>query len=167
MGKKPLGYCIVAITMLALAGSGQNARNHRETSAQVEREILRLDDGKVKALNANNATWFERNYASDIVITGLGYGGVVNKAAVVNGFRSGAHRLQPGSVHHDNRRIHVYNGDTAVLTYIGNGRAEHAGKLSTVHTWTTDVYVKQGGVWREVIHDVTAIPDSRNSIIHK
>ena len=113
-------------------------------------------------MNTNDAAWFERVYADDISVTGVGYGGLVDKANVVDGFRSKAHQLHTGSVHHDNRRVHVYNADTAVLTYIGNGVAQVDGKTSTVHTWTTDVYVKQNGVWCEVVHHVTGIPAGMN-----
>jgi uncharacterized protein (TIGR02246 family) len=155
-GRLPL-CCLLALASMGSV-SGRAAGRSSEDAEQITKEIIRLDEEKVHALNTNDAAWFERVYADDISITGVGYGGLVDKANVVDGFRSKAHQLHTGSVHHDNRRVHVYNGDTAVLTYIGNGVAKVNGKTSTVHTWTTDVYVKQDGAWREVVHHVTGIP---------
>ena len=159
--KTLLGSCLVAISLFGF-GERPLIAGGAEGAEQIKKEIIKIDEEKVHALNSNDPSWFRRVYADDIVVTGVGYGGRVGKDNVVDGFQSQAHQLQPGSVHHDARQVHVYNGDTAVLTYIGNGVAQMNGKTATVHTWTTDVYAKVNGAWREVVHHVTAIPAGMN-----
>ena len=60
------------------------------------------------------------------------------------------------AVRHEDYNVRIY-GDTAVVTYRSGSTSQYQGKVSTVLANTTDVYVKQGGVWHAVVHDVIPI----------
>jgi hypothetical protein len=144
--------------LLAVALPGMvKAQGTAATSArdeEVKKEIIRLEEERDQALMKNDADWFERVFADDIAYTGAS-GDMMTKAQVVGEIRSRERKWQ--AVRHDDYRVSVY-GDTAVVSYRSDSTMERQGKVTTTLARTTDVYVKQGGVWRDVVHQVTALP---------
>jgi hypothetical protein len=117
---------------------------------QTKKEILKLESDRDQALMHNDADWFERVFVDDIDYNG----GTVSKEQIVGEIRSKARTWQ--AVRHDDYRVRVY-GNTVVVTYRSGSTMEYKGRVATNLGNTTDVYVKQAGVWRAVVHHVTPI----------
>ena len=145
---------------LSRAGFGQaqaTTAERAETDEEVKETILKLEHDKVEALKQGGsaiADWEDRVFADDLVCMGSGFGGVCTKAQMVAEHRSGERKLR--TVHHDDYGVRVY-GNTAVLTFRGDNIMERKGKILTGVVRTTDVYVKQDGLWRIVAHLVTPV----------
>ena len=149
----------VALSMLLavlLCGvvRAQGTTTDKATDEEVKKEILKLEEERDQALMRNDADWFERVFADDIAYTGAS-GDIMTKAQVVDEIRSRTRRWQ--AVRHDDYKVRVYR-NTAVVSYRSNSTMERQGKVTTTLARTTDVYVKQNGVWRDVVHQVTALP---------
>ena len=104
-----------------------------------------------------DTSWFEQNYADDIVIV-TGSGGVRTKAAFLARFRAGTYT--GGSLENSEPDFVQYVcGDVAVETgverfrYLDSNKAEHAGSFRY-----TTVYVRRDGRWMELVDQVTNIP---------
>ncbi|MGH9357500.1 MAG: YybH family protein, partial [Terriglobia bacterium] len=152
---------LYSLFVLSLAGfaMGQENTGGKATSAQVkeiQNKIIKMERSKVAALLKGGpfaADWFRRYYADNVDYTS-GNGSYFTKAQTVDEFQTWARKLR--SVHHGDYRVHVYNGDTAVLMYQGNDVMMRNGKALSGVVRTTDVYVKfPDGVWRIVVHHVT------------
>ena len=127
---------------------------------EVKKEILRLEHEKIESLQKGGAAaadWIDQHYVDDLDCLGSGGGtGVCTKAEMMAEHRSGARKID--TVRHDDFRVRVY-GDTAVMTFRGNNTMERNGKSITGFVRTTDVYVKQDGVWKIVVHQVTRVTE--------
>src|SRR5579872_6135545 len=149
--RKILLLAVSVSLMLALVRI--QVRADSDKAAQVQKEILQLEDERDHALMNNDADWFERVFANDIDYNS----GTGTKAQIVAQIRSKERKWQ--AVRHDNYRVRVY-GNTVVVTYRSGSTMEYQGKVSTNLANTTDVYVKQQGKWLAVVHDV--IPIAKN-----
>ena len=134
---------------MAVAMHGQRAPGSEAERSEAKQQILKLEDERDQALMNNDADWFERVFADDMT-----FNGKPSKAQVVAEIRSKDRKWQ--AVRHDEYRVRIY-GNTAVVVYRSDSTMDYKGKVSTNLATTTDVYVKQNGVWRAVVHDVTPI----------
>jgi hypothetical protein len=141
---------LFAVSMAGVVKAQGAADAKPDKDEEVKKEILQLEDQRDRALMNNDADWFERIFADDIAYMG----GTVTKAQIVAEIRSRERTWQ--AVRHDDYHVRVY-GNTAVVTYRSGSTMEYKGKISTNLGVTTDVYVKQGGAWRAVVHQVTPI----------
>jgi uncharacterized protein (TIGR02246 family) len=144
---------LLATSMVGVAKLQGTPGAKPDKDEEVKKEILKLEDERDQALMRNDADWFERVFADDIAYTG-GNGAMPTKAEIVAEIRSRERKWQ--AVQHDDYRVRVY-GNTAVATYFSHSTMEYKGKVSTNLGRTTDVYVKQDGVWRAVVHHVSAV----------
>ena len=150
-----VGLSILLTVLLSGVTRAQGPATGTATDEQeVKKEILKLEEERDQALMKNDADWFERVFADDIAYTGAS-GDIMTKAQVVDEIRSRTRRWQ--AVRHDDYKVRVY-GNTAVVSYRSNSTMERQGKGTTTLARTTDVYVKQNGQWRDVVHQVTALP---------
>ena len=149
-------FATLIVLIVALSGvlRAQGTSTGTATDEEIKKEILKLEDERDQALMKNDADWFERVFADDIAYTGAS-GDIMTKAQVVDEIRSRERKWQ--AVRHDDYRVTVY-GDTAVVSYRSDSTMERKGKVTTTLARTTDVYVKQNGQWRDVVHQVTALP---------
>jgi ketosteroid isomerase-like protein len=130
-----------------------------EKAEEVKKEILEMDQEKIAALTGPRsvaADWSRRVDADGLAFTSAD-GSMLTKAEHLAQFWSGERKAL--SLKDDDFRVHVYaNGDTAVLTYRANTTIELKGKASTHQNRITDVYVKENGAWRRIVHHVTGLP---------
>jgi hypothetical protein len=103
------------------------SRDSSTTAA--EEEILKIEKEKVKILLAGSSTaadWFER--MEDDRLTYIApFRGRVTKAQYVAQYRTGEFKVH-ASDHHD-FRVWIFNGDTAVVTYLTSNTNEIKGKV--------------------------------------
>ena len=148
---------LLAASLVGFVKAQDTSGDKPDTHDEAKKEILKLEHEKTQILEQSGsvaADWFDRYFADDIDYVGSS-GSIGSKAQTVNGFRSGDLKMR--SVQHDEYGVRVY-GNTAIATYRGNDIMEHQGKVSDrVLVRTTDVFVKQNGVWRMVAHHVTPI----------
>jgi uncharacterized protein (TIGR02246 family) len=145
---------IVLTLLLSGMARAQATAASAAADEEVKKEVLKLEEERDQALMRNDADWFERVFADDIDYIGAS-GRSSTKAQIVDEIRSRARKWQ--AVRHDDYKVRVY-GDTAVVSYRSDSTMEYQGKVTTTLARTTDVYVKQGGQWRDVVHQVTALP---------
>jgi hypothetical protein len=106
------------------------------------------------------ADWFDSHNLDDLAYQDPD-AGVLTKAQVSAQLRSG--NRKPSSIKQYDHHVRAYsNGTVAVVTYLGDvtGKKDTMGNtLSFVsHEATTDVWVKQDGVWKRAVHAVTRVP---------
>ena len=146
---------VIALTLIIVGSARAQQSDANKVNKEAEQQVLKMEHEKVAILlkgGPEAAEWFERVYTDDISYTVSA--GFQPKSQTVDEFRSGARKLH--SVQHDDYLVRVYNnGNTAVLTYRGNDIMEHNGTVGNRQlVRSTDVYVKQNGAWRIVVHSV-------------
>jgi non-ribosomal peptide synthetase component F len=148
--RKSFVMMVLAFSILGVLKVQRTLGARANQDEQIQKEVLKLENERDRALMNNDADWFERVFADDMDYNS----GTVTKAQIVAEIRSKERKWQ--AVRHDDYRVRVY-GNTAVVTYTSGSTMEYKGKVSTNRANTTDVYVKQAGVWRAVVHDVIPI----------
>jgi hypothetical protein len=144
---------LLAVSLVGLVKAQEAAADKTE---EVRKEIMQIEQEKGAGLRKSvDATvdWFERVNAPDMVYWYQDHNGLhlVTRDEVVAQFRSGERKVF-GNTYSD-YRLRVYgNGNAAVLTYRTSQNMEMSGKPSTRQSWSTDVYAKDNGVWRRVVH---------------
>ena len=147
---------------VSLAGCvmAQEAAGKREDTAEgVKRELIKMEEEKVSSIRqraSDIADWFDRVNTDDLVYWDQSRG-TLTKAQVVAEFRSG--KRKGLSIHHYDYHVYVHgDGNTAVLTYRGNDSLRENGQVWTHENFTTDVFVKEDGAWRRIVHYMTFVP---------
>ena len=144
---------------VSFAGVGNAQQMTGDTAEAVKKEILKIEEEKVAGLlrgGSEPVDWVERYDADDIAQTNVD-GSTPTKAQVVAGLQPGVFRAH--SMKQDEHRIRVYDsGNVAVVTYRAVGVIERNGKSSDRRNRFTDVWVKQDGAWRRVVHEERDMP---------
>jgi hypothetical protein len=138
------------------------------TAERVKKEIMQLEQEKIKALLSTTSTknyaaeWFDRVYVDDIDHSSA-TGTVKDKAQLVAEFRTGNHRTYRDDQY--NWHIRVYgdgnNGTTVVVNYVASSDVERNGHRAANTDACSDVFVKLNGAWRMVLHQVTPLPNAQ------
>ena len=154
---------VLSLAMLAIPGvlSGQRA-DRTNANAEIEKEILKIDDEKDHAMQRYVASHgeeggpeLEQIYGDDLVFVNT-HGGLLTKAQRLEDLRSGS--LKFISFGRDSYSLHVY-GDTVVMTGRATSEVVYQGKVNRVPRRFTNVYVKLAGHWRLVAHQATTIAE--------
>jgi ketosteroid isomerase-like protein len=143
----------VGLVLLPMAGrniSGQNAANAAE---ETKKDVLKFEDERNQAILNRDTKTLDRMYADEITWT-MSNGDLLNKQQVLANIGSENQRLF--SIQHSDRRIHVF-GNTVILTATSNSSERYKDKMITVPRRFTNVYVKQDGEWKLVVHTVTPL----------
>ena len=149
-----------ALLVVLLAGI---IRAQEATGAKAEtakNEILKLEDEKVTGLlrgGSEPADWLQR-YDTEHIVNMRPNGSISTKAELVAEMRNGTFRVVAMKQH--DHHIFIYNNGTiAVVTNLADGTVKRKGEVSEIHNRFTDVWFKQDGAWRRIVHDVTNIPN--------
>jgi ketosteroid isomerase-like protein len=154
---------VLFFVMLATAAVvGGQKTDGANTNADVEKEILKIDDEKDHAMQHYVASHGEagraeldRIYADDLVFVTT-HGALLSKAQRLEDLRSGS--LTFISFGRDSYSLHVY-GDTVVMTGRATSEVIYQGKVNRVPRRFTNVYIKLAGQWRLVAHQATTIAE--------
>ena len=130
--------------------SGQNAATIVE---ETKKDVLKFEDERNQAILNRDTTTLDRMYAEEITWT-MSNGDLLNKQQVLANIGSENQRLF--SIQHSDKRIHVF-GNTVILTATSNSSERYKDKMITVPRRFTNVYVKQDGQWKLVVHTVTPL----------
>lgn len=156
MAQKCLLIAVWGLSLAALVKAQQVTAE--QTATPEEKEILKIEHEKIRAMQAGGsvaADWFDHIEADGLAQT-MQDGRTLTKAQHVAEYRTNAFKA---IVHdHYDYRVRIYNGNTAVVTYLGYDIDELNGKSSGyAQNETTDVFVKENGKWRTVVHHVTRV----------
>ena len=147
---------LLAISLVSSLEAQETTRERTPTAA--EKEILKIEQEKIKAMldgGSVAADWFE--HMEDDRLTYIApFRGSLTKAQYVTQYQSGEFKVH--SSDHFDFNVRVYNENTAVVSYLTHNTNEIKGKVhSDTHAAATDVFVKENGMWRHVVHQVTLI----------
>jgi Domain of unknown function (DUF4440) len=154
---------VLSLAMLVLPGmlSGQKP-DTTNANAEIEKEILKIDDEKDHAMQhyvashgAEGGAELDQIYGDDLVFVNT-RGGLLTKAQRMEDLRSGS--LKFISFGRDSYQLHVY-GDTVVMTGRATSEVIYMGKVNRIPRRFTNVYIKLGGHWRLVAHQATTIAE--------
>jgi Domain of unknown function (DUF4440) len=154
--RRSLLSIMFAVSLVGFGKAQETTGRRADTDEEVKKEMIKYEEDLVQALLKGGsfaADFLDRNDADDEVLTSNGK--LSTKASLVDGWRSGDHKQL--SVDHHDFRVHVY-GNTAVVTFSGTNTTDNKGKVSRSSYIDTDVLVKQQGVWRRVVHNVSTVP---------
>jgi len=149
--------------MLATPGVvGGHKTGGANTTADVEKDILKIDDQKDHAMQRYVASHGEAGgaeldqiYADDLVFVNT-RGTLLTKAQRLEDLRSGS--LKFISFGRDSYSLRAY-GDTVIMAGRATSVVEYQGKLNRVPRRFTNVYIKLNGQWRLVAHQATTIAE--------
>jgi ketosteroid isomerase-like protein len=141
---------LVLVPMIGRQVSGQNAA---PTVEETKKDVLKFEDERNQAILNRDTAVLDRMYADEITWT-MSNGDLLNKQQVLANIGSENQRLF--SIQHSDRRIHVF-GNTVILTATSNSSERYKDKMITVPRRFTNVYVKQDGQWKLVVHTVTPL----------
>ena len=137
-------FAVVAMT----AASGSAAARDRAPAAgdaDVAREIERLEQQLVAAIEAKDLATYQRLVAEDYVAVGAA--GEQTRAQAIEAYRSGALSL-PG-LKIGEVKVHVY-GDTAMISARTFGDRVEQGKTVPNRVRYMRIWMKRQGQWRAV-----------------
>jgi uncharacterized protein (TIGR02246 family) len=144
---------VLAISLAGFAKGQGTAASEVGTTKKVETEIFKLEDEQNTALVKGDTRVLDRIYADDITWTNAN-GEISTKAEVLAAIRSGKRKFI--SITHDDVRLRIY-GNTVVLNVRSTSTEQSNGETYNYPRRFTNVYVKQDGQWRIVVHHVTPI----------
>lgn len=147
---------LLAVSLVGFVKAQETTVRSADTTERAKKEVLKYEHDLVQALLKGGSTaadFIDRVDATGEVLT---INGVAHtKANLVAAWRSGDRKQLV--VDHHGFHVHVY-GTTAVVTYSGHDHTEIRGKISDSYFNTTDVLIKQQGMWRRVVHNVNYVP---------
>lgn len=146
----PLLVGIMLVPMMARQVSSQNGASAVEATKQ---DVLKFEDLRNQAILNRDTTTLDRMYADEITWT-MSNGDLLNKKQVLANIGSENQRLF--TIEHSDRTLHVY-GNTVVLTATSHSSERYKDKMVTVPRRFTNVYVKQDGQWKLIVHTVTPL----------
>jgi ketosteroid isomerase-like protein len=144
---------IVGILLVPTIARQVSSQNGPSTDDETKKEVLKFEDERNQAILNRDTTVLDRMYADEITWT-MSNGDLLNKQQVLGNIGSENQRLF--SIEHSDRRLHVF-GNTVVLTATSHSSERYKDKMVTVPRRFTNVYVKQDGHWKLIVHTVTPL----------
>ena len=128
------------------AQSGKNADEARKA-------VLQAEEDEGNAILKGDIKTLDRLWSDELLYTNQ-RGEIHTKAEHLAEFQSGGRKFD--SFKHDDLRVHVY-ADMAVVNGRSASTVHDKGETSVGPRRYTNVWVKQGGQWRLVVHHVTDV----------
>lgn len=144
---------VISALVLALSVTGWAQNTAQKKSGSPEQELLKLENEWTAAITSGDASFLERIYAADVVLTDQ-YGVVTTAAQDIASTKSG--EVVYSSMVVDNMKVHVY-GDAAVVIGRSTSKGKEKGKDFSRQSQWTDTWVKIAGRWRCVASQSTVI----------
>jgi hypothetical protein len=145
--KKVLVTLFASLAILA-AMTPPAAAKKQQSADNAVAAITQFENDAVKANLAGDSSFVEKNYAADW--TGGFSGGIWTTKQSVLADAQDTSKNKMNSEEISNLKVRIYDNDTAIATYTdsydGMVRGEH--RVKTV--LTTDTFVLQNGIWKEV-----------------
>ena len=137
-----------SILALVAVNTAAAAKDQPSSNDAAVAAITQFENDAVKADLAGDASFFQKNYADDWT-GGFSGGTWTTKASMLADMKDPANNKMTSEQISD-LKVRIYDNNTAIATYTdtydGIVRGEH--RVKTV--LSTDTFVRQGGVWKEV-----------------
>jgi ketosteroid isomerase-like protein len=145
---------LLAIVVLGMicGTSAQDSAKH-EASAELQKEILAVDNERYDAMQKHDMAAMDRLHADGLVFINT-KGRMLNKAEYLEEIRSG--NLKFLSVDTDDYHFYVY-GDTVIMSGRAKSVVEYHGVVNKKPRRFTSVFIKLQGQWRLVAQQATLI----------
>jgi Domain of unknown function (DUF4440) len=137
---------------LALAGLVQAQETTGKEAEEAKAEVLKIEDEFSKAIVTSDWDALPHIFADGM--SWVARGDRLDKAQVIADYRSG--NLHFRRLTHDHLQVRIF-GSTAVVTGHSTSILDYKGKLWSQPRLFTSVYVKLGGQWRLVAHQVSEV----------
>jgi len=144
---------ILFVGLVLVPAMGRRVSGQNDAAEETKKEVLKFEDERNQAILNRDTKTLDRMYADEITWT-MSNGDLLNKQQVLANIGSENQRLF--TIQHSDRRVHVF-GNTVVLTANSSSSERYKDKMVTVPRRFTNVYVKQDGQWRLVVHTVTPL----------
>jgi ketosteroid isomerase-like protein len=119
----------------------------------LEEQIKKMEKDRAAAVVKGDVAALEGTTADDYLFVNA-YGQVSDKAATLNGIKSGNIKLTANEI--SDLKVRIY-GDTAVVTGKASTKGTIGGREVKGPMMFTRVYVKKGGKWQSVAFQQTPI----------
>ena len=143
---KKLMLTIFALAVM-LAAVGSVASMKKQSDAEVVAAITQMENDSVKADLAGDSSFMEKNYADNFT-GGFSGGRWETKESLLADAKDTANNKMTSEQISD-LKVRVY-GDTAIATYKDSYDAMMRGEHRVKTVLSTDTFVRQHGVWKEV-----------------
>lgn len=143
---------LVAVVLTALVQSTK--LRAVESDDAVKKEILELQEKQNQAFLQASVNFLDRIYADTIAWTRPNWR--LPHQITVSGQSAVGKRKVQRSHTHDDLQVHVY-GDTVVVTGHSTTNLQYEGRIVSAPRRFANVWLKQDGQWRLVVHHVTPI----------
>jgi ketosteroid isomerase-like protein len=144
---------ILFVGLVLVPAMGRRVSGQNDAAEETKKDVLKFEDERNQAILNRDTKTLNRMYADEITWT-MSNGDLLNKQQVLANIGSENQRLF--TIQHSDRRIHVF-GNTVVLTANSSSSERYKDKMVTVPRRFTNVYVKQDGQWKLVVHTVTPL----------
>jgi len=135
-----------------LAGVSR-AQTPAQANDEAKKEVLQAEDDEGKAILKGDTKTLDRLWSDDLLYTNQ-KGELHTKTEHLAEFQSGARKFD--SYKHDDIRVHVY-ADMAIVNGRSTSTVHDKDEISIGPRRYTNVWVKQNGEWKLVVHHVTDI----------
>jgi ketosteroid isomerase-like protein len=153
----------ILLSLILVVGTAFTS--NAQTVATDGPELTRMLNDFLAGASRNDATAHERFWADDLIYT-RGAGVRVGKADIMKSVRTStpvkAGEQPPAVFTAEEVRVQQY-GNTAVVAYRLVAKTERDGKPVITNYLNTDVFVKRDAKWQVVSHQVTPIPEPKQS----
>lgn len=140
--------------MAGFVNGQESPQNAVQSVEEIKKEVLKFEDDRLAAILKNDTATLDRMYSDQMAWTQPN-GDLLSKSQVLNDIRPGNQSLT--QMKHSNQNLRIIADNVAVLTVESLSTEIYKGKPITQPKRFTNVYVKQGGQWKLVVHAVTLI----------
>jgi len=148
-----LAFLAFSLTGIVTARASR-AEDTGGSTEEIKKQVLKVSEDIDKAVGTNNPDGLSANVSDQLEYT-LQSGEVLTKADWQTRLRS--QKIKTLVLKHEVSHVHVYNGDTVVLTGVSHSTVMFKGKLSNTPRKFTRTFVKQDGTWMLVAQHVTLV----------
>ena len=145
--KRVMLVLFASIVMLAALSSVAAAKKQPPTNDSVA-AITQFENDAVKADLAGDSSFFQKNYA-DNWTGGFSGGTWSTKESMLADMKDSANNKM-NSEEISDLKVRIYDNNTAIATYTDTYDGMVRGEHRTKTVLSTDTFVRQNGVWKEV-----------------
>ena len=145
---KRIVLAFLASFVVLAALSSITAAKKQPTSNDAVAAITQFENDAVKADLAGDSSFFERGYANDWT-GGFSGGTWTTKGSMLADMKDNANNKMASEEISD-LKVRIYDKNTAVATYTDKYDGMVRGEHRAVTVLSTDTFVRQNGVWKEV-----------------
>lgn len=144
---------LLPLFILALAGLVQAQETTGPEAEKDKAQVLKIEDSFSKAIMSHDWDVLPEVFADGM--SWVARGDRLDKSQVISDYKSG--NLHFRQLTHDNVQVRIFADNTAVVTGHSTSILDYKGKLWSQPRLFTSVYVKLGGQWRLVAHQVSEV----------